>query len=114
MRIDVKTSHYYNMPFAIGVYDKGLKKTLAEPQFNNIPDGAGYHWYKLPVLAMPSDGYVFITRSWTIQVPVPCRALYGKPFEVWISAKHVGEQFHAGQGKPEYIYVDRLVFIEPQ
>ncbi len=114
MRIDVKTSHYYNMPFAIGVYDKGFKKTLAEPQFNNIPDGAGYHWYKLPVLAMPSDGYVFITRSWTIQVPVPCRALYGKPFEVWISAKHVGEQFHEGQGKPEYIYVDRLVFIEPQ
>ena len=113
-RIDVARSHYYNLPFAAGVYDEGNEKTLLELEFPKIEGGEGYNWFKLPVCSMPRHGYVFVTREWTIQVPIPCDALYGKPFEVWISAKHVGEQFHEGQGKPEYIYVDRLVFIEPQ
>ena len=113
MRFDVAKSHYYNMPFAMGIRDLGRTTTLTTRTFTEIPAEKGYHWYKIPVMTMPSDGYVFITRAWTIQVPMPCSDIWGKPFEVWVSAKHVGEQYHAGQGKPEYIYVDRVVFVEP-
>ncbi len=114
MRFDVAKSHHYNMPFAAGLRDVSLGKTIGGLHYESIPEGAGYHWFKLPVFTMPVDGYVYITRAWTIQVPIPSGDLSNKPFEVWISAKHVGEQFHAGQGKPEYIYVDRVVFIEPK
>ena len=114
MRIKVAKSHYYNMPFAVGVYDEGNEKTLAEPKFSKIPDGTGYHWFKVPALLMPENGYVFVSRSWTIQLPFVDPYISGKKFEVWVSAKHVGEQFHAGQGKPEYIYVDRIVFVEAE
>ncbi|MBQ7652525.1 MAG: DUF4838 domain-containing protein [Victivallales bacterium] len=113
MRFDVAKSHYYNMPFAAGLRDVSKGTTITTKTYTKIIDGPGYHWYKIPVQTMPNDGYVFITRAWTIQVPIPCSDLWGKPFEVWISAKHVGEQFHVGQGKPEYIYIDRVVFIEP-
>ena len=114
MRFDVAKSHYYNMPFSAGLRDVSLGKNIGGLHYESIPEGAGYHWFKLPVFTMPTDGYVYITRAWTIQVPIPSGDLCGKPFEVWISAKHVGEQFHAGQGKPEYIYVDRVVFVEPK
>ncbi len=113
MRFDVEKSHYYNMPFAIGIRDLGKATTLTTRTFTEIPAGKGYHWYKIPAMTMPTDGYIYITRAWTIQVPMPCSDIWGKPFEVWVSAKHVGEQFHAGQGKPEYIYIDRVVFVEP-
>ena len=114
MRFDVAKSDYYNMPFAAGIRDLGRATTITTKTYTKIIDGPGYHWYKIPVITMPNDGYVFITRAWTIQVPIPCSELWGKPFEVWISAKHVGEQFHPGQGTPEYIYIDRVVFIEPK
>ena len=114
MRMDVSRSHHLNMPFAVGVYDEGNEKTLAEPKFNKIPDGAGYHWFKVPALLMPENGYAFVSRAWTIQLPFVDPYISGKRFEVWVSAKHVGKQFHAGQGKPEYIYVDRIVFVESE
>ncbi|MBO4344928.1 MAG: DUF4838 domain-containing protein, partial [Victivallales bacterium] len=114
LRINVARSHYYNMPFAMGIYDQGNKQTLSRVSFDKIPDGAGYHWFKIPPTMMPEDGYVFVNRSWTIQLPFVDPYISGKKFEVWVSAKHVGPQFHAGQQKPEYIFVDRIVFVEAE
>ena len=114
MRISVARSHHDNMPFPIGVYDQEHQKTLTTNVFTKIPDGTGYHWFKLPPIVMPVVGYVFVSGSWTIQQPILDPYIGGKKFEVWVSAKHVGEQFHAGQGKPEYTYVDRIVFIEAE
>ncbi|MBQ7650145.1 MAG: hypothetical protein IJS15_04255, partial [Victivallales bacterium] len=114
MRMDVAKSHHYNMPFAAGVYDQGHEKTLAEIKYNKIPDDIGYHWFKVPALLMPEDGYAFVSRAWTIQLPFVSPYISGRKFEVWVSAKHVGEQFHKGQGKPEFIYVDRILFVEAE
>ena len=63
---------------------------------------------------MPADGYAFVSRAWTIQLPFVSPYISGRRFEVWVSAKHVGEQFHKGQGKPEYINVDRILFVEAE
>ncbi len=114
LRFDVAKSNNNDMSFEVGIRDLGTPRMLFTKTFTKIIDGSGYHWYKIPANEMPFDGYVFFKYTWTIQVPIPCSALWGKPFEVWISAKHVGELFHNGQGKPEYIYVDRVVFIEPE
>ncbi|MBO4344927.1 MAG: DUF4838 domain-containing protein [Victivallales bacterium] len=114
MRISVARSANDNMPFPVGVYDQGHEKTLARTVTTKIPDGNGYHWFKIPPTVMPEDGYVFVSGSWTIQQPIPDPYLSGRKFEAWVSVKHVGEQFHAGQGKPEYTYVDRIVFIEAE
>ena len=114
MKIEVRDGDKYCLPFLVGFYDAGNKKILAFKYFDTIPEPPGYHWYKLPPVSIPSNGYVYLTRSWTLQLQNPYPSIIGKTFEVWVSAKHVGEQFHAGQGKPEYIYVDRILFVEPK
>ncbi len=114
LKIEVASSEKYSLPFQVGFYAAGNKKLLAFKYFDTIPEAHGYHWYKLPPVTIPSNGYVYLTRSWTIQLQNPYPSLIGKPFEVLVSAKHVGEQFHKGQGKPEYIYIDRIVFVEPE
>ncbi|MBQ7650116.1 MAG: DUF4838 domain-containing protein, partial [Victivallales bacterium] len=113
MKIEVRDGDKYCLPFLVGLYDAGNRKILASKYFDTIPETPGYHWFKLPPVTLPSNGYVYLTRSWTLQLQNPYPSLIGKTFEVWISAKHVGEQFHKGQGKPEFIYVDRIVFVEP-
>ena len=113
MKIEVRDGDKYCLPFLVGFYDAGNKKILAFKYFDTIPEPPGYHWYKLPPVSIPSNGYVYLTRSWTLQLQNPYPSLIGKTFEVWVSAKHVGEQFHKGQGKPEFIYVDRIVLVEP-
>ena len=116
VRFLVSNSHYYDMPFAIGFYDEGNAKTIEEKLFDKIPDNTGYNWFRLdkPV-KIPVNGYVFVTRRWTLQIPLNgFKELIGKEFEVWVSAKHVGEQFHPSQkGQPERISVDRMLLVEP-
>ena len=117
LRILVPNSHYYSMPFAIGFYDEGAEKTYEEKLFDKIPDNTGFNWFKLDKLVkIPEDGYVFVTRAWTIQISLKSyKELVGKEFEVWVSAKHLGEQFHPSQkGAPERIMVDRMLLVEPE
>ena len=102
LRIDVATNVKYKMPLEAGVYDSGNKKTLTVKFFNSLPEEPGYHWYKLPAVKLPFEGYAYFTRAWTIQLPMLYPSLSGKLFEVWFSAKFVGL---------EHIYVDRIVFV---
>ncbi len=113
MRIDVAQSAGFTLPFSIGVYDFGNSSPVVQIDFTDIPNGEGYHWYKIPATKMPSNGYAFASNALTGQLIPPPMEIFGKMYEVWFSAKHVGEQFHKGQGKPEYIYIDRVAFVEP-
>ena len=104
------------MPFAIGFYDEGNTTTIEEKLFDKIPDNTGFNWFKLDKLVkIPEDGYVFVTRAWTIQISLKgFKEVVGKEFEVWVSAKHLGEQFHPSQkGQPERMMIDRLLLVEP-
>ena len=111
MRVDVQSSKKYDGPFEIGVYDLKNSKNLGMKVFKTLPEGEGYHWYKLPAIRMPFDGYVYVTPAWTIQLPMLTTEISGKPFEVWVSAKHVGPRYHPDQQLPNYIYIDRIVFV---
>ena len=113
MRTTVAESHYYNMPFAIGFCDKGAEKNVMTTTYREIPEGAGYHWFKMGTVTIPQNSYVYLTRAWTTKLTTGLPQLIGKRFEIWASVKHVGPQFHPEQKGPEYIFVDRIILAEP-
>ena len=116
-RIYVPGDNHYDMPFAMGLYDKKKKQTIAKATFDKIPEDRGYNWFCLgaPVV-IPEDGMLYITRAWTIQMHFNgMDEIIGKPFEIWISARHQGKQFHPYQGTGgDRIIVDRILLVEPQ
>lgn len=115
VRVDVAKLHYYNMPFAIGFCDSTARKDVMHKTYDKIPDGAGYHWFNMGTVEIPQfSSYVYVTRAWTIQIPTGYPELRGQKIDVWVSAKHVGPQFHKEQEGPEYIYVDRIILAKPQ
>ena len=113
MRTTVSVLHYSNMPFVIGFCDKGAEKNVMTTTFDKIPEGAGYHWYKMGTVTIPPNSYVYLTRAWTTKLTTGLPQLIGKRFEIWASVKHVGPQFHPDQKGPEYIFVDRIILAEP-
>ena len=115
-RISVDNREDYGMPFEIGFYDVGNKKTPAERQFDRIPENTGYNWFSLgKTVTIPEKSFLYITRAWTAQIHLTgFKELVGKELEVWVSAKHVGPQFHDGQQRPEYLYIDRMLLVEPK
>jgi hypothetical protein len=115
-RISVESREDYGMPFEMGLHDVGAKKTLVKMPFDKIPENEGYNWFSLgkPVM-IPENSYLYFTRAWTVQLHLTgFKELVGKEFEVWVSAKHVGPQFHKGQQGPEYLYIDRVLLVEPK
>ena len=118
IRINVLSSanHYFDLPFTIGYYDDNAEKSLGENRFDKIPDGPGYHWYKLEAkVKIPENGLFYMTRAWTTQLKTGYPELIGKTFEIWASVKFTGKQFHPEQvNEHEYIYIDRVVLIEPK
>ncbi|MBO4344320.1 MAG: DUF4838 domain-containing protein [Victivallales bacterium] len=118
IRIDVPSNvnHYFDLPFAIGFYDDDAAQSLGDKKFSKIPDGPGYHWYKLDApVKIPQNGLFYMTREWTTQLKTGYPELIGRTFEIWASAKFTGKQFHPEQvNEHEYIFIDRVVLIEPE
>ena len=118
IRVDVDSSdnRYFDLPFEIGFYDDNAEKSLGSKSFGKIPEGSGYHWYKLPnPVTIPENGLFYMTRAWTTQLKTGYPQLIGKTFEIWASAKFTGKQFHPEQvNEHEYIFIDRVVLIEPE
>ena len=113
MRTTVSESHYYNMPFELGFCAGGDRSKNRYARFDRIPDGAGYHWFKMGTATMLEKSYVYLTRAWTTQLQMGRPQFVGKTFEIWASVKHVGPQFHPEQTGSEYIFVDRIILAEP-
>ncbi len=113
-RISVESREDYGMPFEMGLHDVGAKKTLIKKPFDKIPDNEGYNWFSLgKLMTIPENSFLYFTRAWTVQLHLTgFKELVGKEFEVWVSAKYVGPQFHKGQQGPEYLYIDRVLLVE--
>ena len=63
---------------------------------------------------MPGPSLVYVSGSWTVQLDLRRRSdLYGKTFDVWVSAKLSGRKFFADDDSPSRISIDRVVFVEP-
>ena len=115
MRTDVDTNKMkrYDLPFIIGVYDVKNTKGVISKTFG-APIGKGYNWYKLGSTIMPKDGYIYLTRSWTTQLRTAQAEIAEKEFEIWASVKFTGPKFFQDSTDKNYIYVDRIVLIEPE
>ena len=113
-RTDVKASHYYALPFAVGFYDQGAKKGLGVKSFAKPAGGPGYGWYELGAVTIPKDGYVYTSRAWTTKLQTGVAELVGNTYEIWVSAKLSGPHFHAGTAGPDYIWIDRIILLEPK
>lgn len=111
-RVDVNAHHLYHPPFAMGLYDSDTKKELF---FKNIRHSTepGYHWYKVTTTALPANGFLFLNRKWTIQLPMSKCRMKGDQFEFWVSAKFTGPRYMNETTSNDCIYVDRVLLVEP-
>ena len=94
-------SEHYKMPFQIGVYSQALRKTVRSRSWET-PLGEGYRWYELGKVEFPKvPAYIFLTRSWTIQVAPWDRRILGMTGTVKAHVKFTSDG----------IWVDRVTII---
>ncbi len=111
-RVNVNTSNYYLPPFAAGLYDSEKPLTMLNTVFT--VDKPGYNFYYVGKAVIPHKGEIFVTRSWRIKLGLQGREfLQGKEFEIWVSAKFTGPKYIKDDTKEDYIYVDRIMLVEP-
>lgn len=111
-RFDSAKSHYYDLPFAMGVYDVANAKGCGSVSFPK-PLGKGYQWYKLGVVDVPGSAYFYLTRAWTIQISLARNELRNKKLEFWAAVKFTGPKYHP-DAKPDeknHIWVQRVIAI---
>ena len=114
MRTDVETSHYFLLPFVMGIYDLDAEKELHKMTFEK-PLGKGYNWYKFgKAVNLPKNGYLYMTRGWSAQLNSAPPEFSGKDFDdIWVSVKFTGPKFFADEQGKDYIYIDRVVLVVP-
>ncbi len=112
-RINVNASNYYLPPFAAGLYDSEKPLTMLNTVMT--VEKHGYNFYYVGKATIPQKGEVFVTRSWRIKLNVTGREyLTGKEFDIWVSAKFTGPKYFKDDTQPDYIYVDRILLVEPE
>jgi len=106
----------YKLPMGWGAYAPTGKRFLGSATIRpeDVP-GPGYHWYKLPPIAVPPSTYVYFFWSWIILFPIESVGDASRPeekFEVWACIKFEGPGFP--HGKPEQknaICVERVIVV---
>ena len=106
----------YKLPMGWGAYAPAGKKFLGSATIRpeEVP-GRGYHWYKLPPVAVPPSTYVYFFWSWIVQFPVESAGDASRPeekFEIWAHIKFEGSGFPHGQaGQKNAICIERVVAV---
>lgn len=111
MRMNADKDNNYRLPFACGFHDRKIVKNLCSSSYKTLPEGKGYHWYKVGTFKNPTNGYIYVTRSWTTQINTGVSHLIGKDLEAWVHVKHTGPLFYPDETGDSYIYVDRCILV---
>lgn len=107
----------YQLPMQWGIYDTISKKTLLTNsiQAAQVP-GAGYHWYRLNDVKLPSNAYLYFFWSWIIQLDLNRDYDEENPnqqFEIWANIKFEGPAFPHGKATDKNaISVERVVLVK--
>ena len=113
IRVKASDDNYYDLPFALGVYDPASKRNVASKKWET-PSGVGYHWYSLGHVTLPERSfYIYATRKWTVQLPVSLPGMNGNTFEIKALVKFTGPKFFKESAQPNEIYIARVVYVEP-
>lgn len=106
----------YKLPMGWGAYAPSGKKSLGSATIRpqDVP-GPGYHWYRLPPVAVPPSTYVYFFWSWIVQFPVAEAGDASRPEEmldVWARIKFEGPGFpHGRPGQKNAICVERVIVV---
>jgi hypothetical protein len=109
----------YKLPMSWGAYAPKDKRFLGSATIRpeQVP-GPGYHWYKLPPVAVPPSAYVYFFWSWIVQFPIESAGDASRPeekFEVWAHIKFEGPGFpHGKPGQKNAIFVERVIVARGQ
>ncbi|MBQ6328622.1 MAG: hypothetical protein IJI35_06370, partial [Kiritimatiellae bacterium] len=113
VRIKASGDRYYDLPFALGVYDPTNKRGVAVKGWDK-PLGPGYRWYSLGRVTLPERSfYLYATRKWTVQLPVSLPGMNGNPFEIKALVKFTGPKFFPGSTDPNEIRIARFAYVDP-
>ncbi len=114
LEVQSDTSEHYKLPFELGYYDEGNKKTLSNITYAK-PLKKGYAWYSGGKVKIPEMGYVFVTRAWTVsQRTWSIGSLTGNEYEIFVSAKFTGPLYWPDEKGESHIYIDRILLVEPK
>lgn len=113
VRIDVAGDKYYDPPFDFGFYHRIPNETKPSVSIPEFPE-PGYHWFTAGKTIIPPRGNMFLNRKWTYQLHACITGLVGKEFEIWAHIKATGPKYRPGDTGPDYIYIDRILFVEPK
>lgn len=104
-------SGYYKLPFAYGFYDVQAKGTFRKGVWEKPNPGNGYSWYFIDDVKIPEHPfYMFLTRSWAIQMNKTSPLMCGRTFRIGVRAKFEGKLYDR-PGAVNRILVDRIAFI---
>ena len=113
LQVQSDTSDYYRLPFEVGYYDQGNKKTLSSRRYKK-PLRKGYAWYSGGKVHIPKRGTVYVTRSWRVSLSTSSIAgLKGNEYEIFVSARFTGPLYWPDEKGPSHIYIDRILLVEP-
>lgn len=109
---------FHNGKMELAVYDWTAKKHLLRRQFKagTMPQDEKYHWYKVGRTKLTARTQLIFHPSWTLSQksgnavfdPLEPNAEY----ELHVSVKVTGPAYVKGSGKPNAVYLDRIVFVE--
>ena len=113
IEVQSDASDHYKLPFGLGYYDEGNKKTLSYKTYAK-PLKKGYAWYSGGKVKIPEKGFVFVTRGWNVsQHTSSIGSLTGNEYEIFVSAKFTGPLYWPDEKGESHITIDRILLVEP-
>lgn len=114
--IDAERSPSEKLPYSMGLYDDGAKKTVVSRTFDRPLAEKGYAWYFIGEARIPEGGSrIWLSGSWNHRLELThFTSLHGKRCGIYVSMKLAGSKFVAGSGEASRIYIDQVVITESE
>ena len=106
----------FSLPIGFCVYSYGQGRSLCGAKFDKPLSSEGeYAWYRVGEADLAKDTDIILTPTWELTLAVKYRSeLFGKRWEIFVSAKYTGPKYHPGSKEPNRIYIDRVVLVEKE
>lgn len=106
----------FKLPIGFCVYSFGERKTLCSSKYEKpLSSEREYAWYRVGEADISKDTDLILTPSWHLRLSVKRRSeLLGKRWEIFVSARFAGPDYHPGSTEPSGIYIDRVVCVKTQ
>lgn len=108
---------FHKKPLEFFVYDNGAKKTIFRSVVDKDKQASDekYHWYRVGKTKLSPSTRFVIHPSWWISQNIG-NSVFDPlepelQYEIWASVKLTGPSYAPGSGKPDAIYLDRVIYV---